>query len=121
GDERPPGVLRVARVAIVGRGGRAVVGTGERLAVARLVVGVHLQGLADLAQVAGTLDAVGLFTGPVQGRQQDRDQQRDDADHDQQLYEGKAPRGSDGTQLHKEAPFRKRLGDGRLWAGRSEG
>jgi hypothetical protein len=49
------------------------------------------QTLADLAQVAGTLHAIGSLLGGVERREQDADQQRDDADHDQQLHKGETP------------------------------
>src|SRR5205085_2924823 len=65
------------------------------------------ESLADLAQVAGALHAVRLLASPVQRRQQNGDQQRDDADHDQQLDEGEATLRPTITKLHKEAPFGK--------------
>src|ERR671913_113922 len=62
--------------------------------------------LPDLTQVAGALHAVRGFASAVERRQQNRDQQRDDADHDQHFDERKA-RLTLGT-LHKEAPFEMR-------------
>jgi len=59
---------------------------------ALVLVGVDLDGLSDLTQVARALDAVGLLAGSVERREQDGDQQRDDADNHQQFDEGKAPR-----------------------------
>jgi hypothetical protein len=66
-------------------------------------------GLADLTNVAPALDAVGGLTGTVKARQQDRDQQRDDADDDQQLYERETLKCASC-----EAPFRQALP--RPWA-----
>jgi hypothetical protein len=51
---------------------------------------VQIEGGVDLAEVAETGDAAGGFARFAERWQEDGDQQRDDADDDEQLDEGKA-------------------------------
>ena len=66
----------------------AEVVVGTRIS-ALVLVGVEQDRLADLTQVARAFHTIRRLTGTIQRRQQDRDQQRDDADNDQQFDQGK--------------------------------
>ena len=68
-----------------------------------LGVGIHDEAKTDLTEVAGALHTVGLLTGAVERREQNRDEQRDDPNDHQQLDEGKPSAAR--RKLHNEAPF----------------
>lgn len=65
----------------IGQGGR-----GEAL----VLIHIHRHGLTDDAQVGLAVDAVGLSPGPIEGRQQDRDEHSNDPDHDKKFDQRKA-------------------------------
>jgi len=50
-----------------------------------VVRGVDLEGIGDLAEISVHTDDARLHPGPVLGRQQDRDEQRDDCHNDEQF------------------------------------
>jgi hypothetical protein len=53
--------------------------------LAAVLVGVHLDALADLAQVAGALHPPARVARPRDRGDQDSDQQQDDAEDDEQF------------------------------------
>src|SRR5438445_393707 len=70
----------------------AVVGVGARVGIGLLViVEVHKGGGAELAEVGGALDAVGLLAGLGKDGEKDGDQHGDDGDDDEELDQGKRP------------------------------
>src|SRR4029434_4497646 len=76
--------------------------------VTLVVGGVQGDGLHHGALVLEALNDGGLILGPAQGREQDRNQQREDADDHQQLDESET--GRFVTQSHDMAPTFGRAG-----------
>src|SRR5439155_24944124 len=76
----------------------AVIGEGSLV-----VLGVADAGKADLLEVAGALHLLRLTAGPVQGRQEDRDQDRDDRDDHEELDQREpVGRSESVSPLHEE-------------------
>ncbi len=57
-----------------------------------VVMDIHESGLPERTEVVDTADRPGLFPRAVQGRQQQSRQDRNDRDHDQELYQRKTAR-----------------------------
>jgi hypothetical protein len=80
-----------------------------------VVIGVELHRLADLAEVAGALDPVGVLPGPVQRGQQNRHQNGNDADDDKQFDQrespGFPPAPASAKALHGNPPANRRRAD----------
>lgn len=64
-----------------------------------MVVGVHRDAGVDLTEIALTACALRVAFGPCQRGQQHSGQQGDEADDDQQFYQGKTVREFWGAQL----------------------
>ena len=71
---------------------------------ARIVIGQQRD--ADLPQVIRALAAPGTLARSLNGRQQQRDQQADDGDHDQQLDEREAAARSDRATNDRAGDYR---------------
>src|SRR5882672_10982123 len=67
---------------------------------------MNRRGMPDLMQIRQALRLIRLFPRPRQARQQQRDQQRNDADHHQQLHQRECPANSHHarTSIHTDAP-----------------
>src|SRR5271170_3754145 len=82
-------VSRVAVSAIV----LQIIGVPEGWICVFIITQIHGHRRADLSHIRCTDDYSGLLARSLEGGEQHRDQQRDDADYDQKLDEGEAAPG----------------------------